>query len=497
MKILGINALNHDACITLLNGNEILFSAHSERYSGIKNDSELNHEMFEDCKRYGDWDKVVWFERPWIKKQRQFRAGQYSEVFQTKNLPSQYLKQFGINKIDHYVSHHLSHASAAYYTSPYDEAVAITIDAIGEWETCTIYHIKNGKFTKMWKEDYPNSLGLFYSAFTQRLGLKPQEDEYIMMGMVGWDKYDTITEDLYNEIERRFFTAVSGTDMRDNLHRGILDWDSEVYPDDGSDKWKFKVASVVQRITEERIMDIFIHARGLVPHCTNFVYGGGVALNCVANSRIANSFPNLWILPNPGDGGSSLGCASNVLGEKINFKNTFLGTEIEGEYPIKPLVKELVKGNIVGVASGRAEFGPRALGNRSLLADPRGNDIKDKVNKIKRRQEFRPFAPAVLIEHADKIFDIPNGVESQYMQFVAKCKYPNKYPAICHVDGTSRIQTVNKKDNPNFYNLIKEFYKKTGCPMLLNTSLNIKGKPIVNDTYDKKEFERKYNIKVY
>ena len=174
MKILGINALNHDACITLLNGNEILFSAHSERYSGIKNDSELNHEMFEDCKRYGDWDKVVWFERPWIKKQRQFHAGQYSEVFQTKNLPSQYLKQFGINKIDHYVSHHLSHASAAYYTSPYDEAVAITIDAIGEFETCTIYHIKNGIFTKMWNEDYPNSLGLFYSAFTQRLGLKPQ-----------------------------------------------------------------------------------------------------------------------------------------------------------------------------------------------------------------------------------------------------------------------------------------------------------------------------------
>ena len=158
--------------------------------------------------------------------------------------------------------------------------------------------------------------------------------------------------------------------------------------------------------------------------------------------------------------------------------------------------KELLKGNIVGVANGKAEYGPRALGNRSLLADPRGDDIKDKVNKIKKRQEFRPFAPSVLEEHANEIFDMPVS-KSQFMQFVADCKYPDKYPAICHVDGTSRVQTVSKEDNINYYNLIKRFYKETGCPMVLNTSLNIKGEPIVNDESDAKRFEERYGVKVF
>jgi len=219
-------------------------------------------------------------------------------------------------------------------------------------------------------------------------------------------------------------------------------------------------------------------------------------LNCVANSLLAEQYPNLWIIPNPGDGGSSLGAAAFVLGEHLDWNNTFLGYDIKGEYPIEPLVDELVKGNIVGVASGRAEFGPRALGNRSLLADPRGDDIKDKVNKIKHRQEFRPFAPAVLEEHAHEIFEMPVQ-KSQYMQFVAKCKRPDLYPAITHIDGTSRVQTVSETDNPNSYKLIKEFYKKTGCPMLLNTSLNIKGMPIVNNEEHAKAFEEKYGVKVF
>ena len=159
-------------------------------------------------------------------------------------------------------------------------------------------------------------------------------------------------------------------------------------------------------------------------------------------------------------------------------------------------MNELLKGNIVGVASGRAEFGPRALGNRSLIADPRGNDIKDKVNVIKRRQKFRPFAPSVLEEHAHEIFDMPVR-KSQFMQFTAPCKFPKKYPAICHVDNTSRVQTVSKDDNPGYYRLIKRFYEKTGCPMVLNTSLNIKGKPIVNSYHDGVEFEKKYGVKVF
>ena len=156
----------------------------------------------------------------------------------------------------------------------------------------------------------------------------------------------------------------------------------------------------------------------------------------------------------------------------------------------------MLQGNIVGVANGRAEFGPRALGNRSLLADPRGNDIKDRVNVIKHRQKFRPFAPSVLEEHAHEIFDMPVK-KSQFMQFVATCKYPDKYPAICHIDNTSRVQTVSKDDNPGYYKLIKEFYEKTGCPMVLNTSLNVKGKPIVNSYLGGVGFSKKYNVKVF
>ncbi len=484
MKILGINALNHDACVTLLDGTDILFAGHSERYSGIKNDPLLNQEIISDVKRYGKWDKVVWFERPWVKKSRQLYAGQYSEVFSRKNLPSNYVKQFGINKIDYYVDHHKSHAAASYYSSPYDEACIITIDAIGEWETLTIWYAWGSHFEKRYSMSYPNSIGLWYSAITQRLDLKPQEDEYILMGMAAWGNPNKELQDELREL------------LSINLHRGCLGWDSKVYPDDGTEQWKFDIAHNTQVVCEEEIGKIFKKASELVPETDNYCYGGGVALNCVANSIMVQEYPNLWILPNPGDGGSSLGSAAYVLGEHINFDNCFLGYDIKGEYPIQPVLDELLKGNIVGIASGRAEFGPRALGNRSLLADPRGKNVKDQMNEIKNRQKFRPFAPSVLEEHAHEIFDMPVG-KSQFMQFTAPCKFPDKYPAICHIDNTSRVQTVSKDDNIGYYNLIKRFYEETGCPMVLNTSLNIKGQPIVNSYQDGVAFEKKYGVKVY
>ena len=487
-KILGLSGLNHDSTITLLNGKDIVFSGHSERYSGVKNDEYLNHSILNNVYHYEDeFDAITWFEQPIVKKYRQLWAHQYSEVFQRKNLPSYYLKQFNI-KPTHYIPHHLSHCSAAYFTSPYRESIGVVIDAIGEWDTASIWYIntenKQTEFRKLWSMKYPNSIGLFYSSVTQRLGLKPQEDEYILMGMAGWGiPNKRVQEELRQLLSR-------------NNHRGCLDWDSKSMPDDNTEQWKFDIAHNTQIICEEEIMKIFKRAKSLVPNVDNFVYGGGVALNCVANSKIVERYPNLWILPNPGDGGSSLGSAAFVLGEHLNWDDTFLGYDIKGDYPYDKVLKELYKGNIVGVANGRAEYGPRALGNRSLLADPRGDDIKDKVNKIKKRQEFRPFAPAVLEEHAHEIFEMPVQ-KSQYMQFVAPCKYPDLYPAICHIDNTSRVQTVSKEDNPNFYRLIKEFYKKTGCPMLLNTSLNIKGMPIVNTREDGVMFEKKYGIKVF
>ncbi len=496
MRILGINALNHDAAITMIQDGEILFAGHSERYSGIKNDSDLNSALFADCYRQGGKpDKVVYFERPYLKKLRQLRAGQYGEVLSRKNLPSYYLRDFVGNTPIEYVQHHQSHAAAGYFTSPYEEAAIVVIDAMGEWETCSIWYAYGSHFEKRYSLKYPNSLGLWYSAMTQRLGLKPQEDEYILMGMAGWG---TVDEELKQNIRNDFFKETPlPIRLSQNLHRGCLDWNPEYYPDDDSEKWKFDIAANVQSICEDEIYSVFELAQRLVPETENCVYGGGVALNCVANSIIAEElYPNLWILPNPGDAGSSLGCAAYAFGEHVNWKTPFTGYDIKGRYPRKKVLDELLLTNIVGVANGRAEFGPRALGNRSLLADPRGKKIKDKVNKIKHRQEFRPFAPAVLEEYAHEIFDMPVK-KSQFMQFVAKCKYPKKYPAICHVDGTSRVQTVSKDDNPGFYKLIKEFYKKTGCPMVLNTSLNIKGQPIVNSYIDAIAFSKKYGVKVF
>ena len=232
----------------------------------------------------------------------------------------------------------------------------------------------------------------------------------------------------------------------------------------------------------------------------NLVYAGGVALNCAANRTLANLglFDNIWIIPNPGDAGSSLGCIAAHEKKHLNWKNPFLGYNIEGEYPIDKIIKELKENKMCGVANGRAEFGPRALGNRSLLADPRGTEIKDLVNSIKKRQKFRPFAPAILEEDVNEYFTLPKGVKNTpYMQYTAACTHGKDFPAIIHYDNTSRVQTVSKSDNQGFYELLKEWKSQTGCPILLNTSLNIKGQPIVNDIKDGKAFAEKYGVKVF
>jgi len=230
---------------------------------------------------------------------------------------------------------------------------------------------------------------------------------------------------------------------------------------------------------------------------SNLVYQGGVALNCSANRRIGNYFENIWIMPCPGDAGSSLGAAALAYGQRVNWTSAFLGHDITGAYPVNLLLDNLVTTGIVGVASGRAEFGPRALGHRSLFADPRGPDIKDRVNEIKRRQKFRPFAPVILEELADQYFIMPRGWNhSPYMQSVGHCRSPELYPAICHHDGTSRVQTVSKDSTSGIRELLEKWYVLTGCPMLLNTSLNIRGEPMVNDRQDADRFEQLYGITV-
>jgi len=483
MRILGINCLNHDAAISVIEDGKILFAAHSERYSRIKNDMYLNDKIISEALSYGEPDKIAYYERPWVKKTRQLYAGQFKEVFSLDNLPCRYLRPWFKDYKIHYVDHHLSHAAAGYYTSPYDEAMILVIDGIGEWDVVTIWYAKGEDIHKIHSIKYPHSLGLFYSAATQNIGLRPCEEEYILMGMSAWGK-----DKHWKQLKEDLFSKDNLLKLNFNLHKGLGTY--------GNDWEKFDMAASTQTLTEHILDGIVKYTKSLFPSIDNLVYMGGCALNCVANGKILPKYySNSWIMPNPGDAGSSIGAAAAIYGKHLQWDGPLLGTNIKGKYPVIKALEQLDKGNIFGIANGKAEFGPRALGNRSLLADPRGHSVKDKVNEIKRRQKFRPFAPAIMEEYAHDIFEMPVS-RIPYMQYTAKCKYPNKYPAICHIDDTSRVQTVSSKDNPGFYELLKQFHKKTGCPMLLNTSLNIKGQPIVNDEIQAMEFEKHYKIKV-
>jgi carbamoyltransferase len=374
----------------------------------------------------------------------------------------------------------LSHAASGFQTSPYDRATVVVIDAVGEWDTISIWgakydHMGKATYTKLWAQTYPHSIGLFYSACTSRIGLRPLDEEYITMGMAAWGKPS------YVEELRPL--------LKENLHTGI---DPEFLSGASNED----IAASAQVLTEQLIYNIMLYARNL-GWSSNLVYQGGVALNCLANRKLGEFFENIWIMPCPGDAGSSLGAAALAYGKQLNWRDAYLGHKIAGPYPVGAIIDSLLRDRICGVASGRAEFGPRALGNRSLLADPRGPDIKDLVNTIKRRQQFRPFAPVILEEHADQYFDIPSGFsDTRYMQVVGQCVRPDLYPAIVHVDGSSRIQTV-KNDGSGIRQLLEAWYAQTGCPMLLNTSLNIRGEPMVNDRRDADRFEQLYRVQVH
>jgi carbamoyltransferase len=264
-------------------------------------------------------------------------------------------------------------------------------------------------------------------------------------------------------------------------------------PDLVTDQDMYDIAAATQKIYEEILTHILSHSKH-INSSKNLVLMGGCALNCSANSIAYKYFDHVWIMPNPGDAGSAVGAVLAHKKQHIDWSGPYLGYDIDRPYPIEELITELKTNQIVGVANGKAEYGPRALGNRSLLADPRGSNIKARVNDIKLRQQFRPFAPAILDEHFADYFDGPGG---PYMQYTATCRRPDLYPAIVHADGTSRVQTVSKSDNPGFRRLLERWYGETGCPMLLNTSLNIKGMPIVNDLADAQAFEEHYGVKVF
>lgn len=467
MIILGINETSHDAAVSLIKDGEILFAGHAERYSKKKNDWYNNEDIYKDLLNYGTPTHIAYYEHPRLKQSRILLKGGSSNW--KPNIP--------FDLPIHYFSHHHSHAAAGYYTSKFNDAVIVVLDAIGEYNTSSIWVGEGNKIKPIKKINYPFSFGLFYSAFTDLVGLKPNEEEYIFMGMAAFgnsDKYFKLIEEYFPSINYQKY----------NFHEGIQDWPFRIFPED-----KLDIAAAVQKVYELRLMEFMRYAATKTGK-RNLVFMGGCALNCSANTKLWNIFDDIWIMPNPGDAGSALGAAAALYGKHLNWETPYLGTNIGMSYPVDEIISKLISDKIVAVANGRAEYGPRALGNRSILADPRDPSIRDKVNLIKKRELFRPFAPVVMEEYASEWFEMD--FNSPYMQYAVKCKKPDLIPSVVHHDGTSRVQTVNKQQHSGLYAVLEKWNKLTGVPVLLNTSLNIKGQPLLNDHKDIIDWQNHY-----
>jgi carbamoyltransferase len=481
--IWGITNSNHDASLAVSYNGEIVFAAQAERYSRIKNDHYLNEDIIKEALVYGQPKNIILHETPWKKRLRILRSGDWKHLLEYNpwknlNLETKYQTE----------NHHHSHAAAGFYSSNFKDALIIVFDAIGENQSQSLYKGSEQGLELLEMIPYPNSLGLFYSACTQAVGLKPNEDEYIFMGMAAYGDKNLLEKRIHRDFIEHWSPQNPELKLKFNPHRGIkINLRKEDY---------FNFAATVQSILESFVID-YVISKIKKYNCRNIIFSGGVALNCVLNSKLANlpDVNNFHVFGNPGDSGNAIGAIAAFRKKHFKLNNLFLGHEIDKDYPMQELLDELHNNKIVGIANGKTEFGPRALGNRSILADPRGKEMQNQLNQLKNRQNFRPFAPVILEDYFNHCFDT-NLKESPFMQYVVKCKNPNDYPAICHIDNTSRVQTVNQENNPNLYELLKNWFKQTGCPMLVNTSLNVKGKPIVNNEKDAKRFEEINKIKV-
>ena len=511
-------------------------------------------------------EKIVFYEKPFLKFERlletyvamspkgfvQFSKAMPSwlsqKLFQKKmliDLLKQHDKNFAPEKKIFFSEHHLSHAASAFYPSPFKEAIILTADGVGEWATTTIA-IGNGSNLEIKKEiHFPHSLGLLYSAFTYYIGFKVNSGEYKLMGLAPYgeakyvnlikEKLIDIKDDGSFRLDQKYFNYATGLTMtNENFHKLF----GEKPRDSKKDKIKqihMDIAASIQKITEEIMIKICKSVREeyKIP---NLCLAGGVALNCVANGKILKNkiFDNIWIQPASGDAGGSLGAAlayhyledknKRVINSSDEMKGSYLGPEYQNEQ-IEIFLKDaganyqyiseedltnktaedLSKGLAIGWFQGRMEFGPRALGSRSILGDPRSPNMQKNLNlKVKYRESFRPFAPSVLREDLNEWFEISNS--SPYMLLVAEIKKNkqiemttdekklfgidklnikrSEIPAVTHVDYSARIQTVDKETNKVYYNLIKKFKELTNCPILVNTSFNVRGEPIVNTPKD-------------
>lgn len=545
--ILGLSSYYHDAAASIVKDGKIIAAAAEERFSRKKHDygfptSAINFCLKEAGVTGDQLDYVIFHEKPFVKFERLmttiletypqsytvFRESMLSWLKEKLWIKTAIMDKLGIkdDKKILFSDHHLSHASSAFFCSPFKESAIITADAVGEWTTATVGYGKDNKITLLKELRFPHSFGLLYSTVTAFLGFEVNEGEYKVMGLApfGKPKYKDKVYKLLNlkddgsfALNMKHFLFHRSTSKMFNKEFEKLF--GEPCPPEDREKiipYYADIAASLQEVFEEMLIKMAKHASELTK-MKNLCFAGGVALNSKANYRLLNetSFENLYIQPAAGDDGGSLGAALfayySLLNnqrdtEKAVLKNSYLGksyTEAEiknflesnkikyqyfenDDEFLGEIADRIMKQQVIGWFQGRFEWGPRALGNRSIIADPRNPEMKDIVNrKIKFREPFRPFAPSVLSEKADKFFELPKVDDfypTRFMVYVTPVKQDKQkvIPAVTHVDGTGRLQAVMKEESPRYYRLIEKFEQKTGVPVILNTSFNLKGEPVVN-----------------
>jgi carbamoyltransferase len=533
MHILGISCFYHDSAAALLRDGDLVAAAHEERFTRKRHDPDIPQQAVAWCLAEAgigieDVDYLVFYDKPFIKFERILLT--YLATF-PRSLPSfsksipVWLKEklwvpkalernLGFKGELLFAEHHQSHAASAFLCSPFEEAAIMTLDGVGEWATATQGLGKGNKFELLREIRFPHSLGLLYSAFTYYLGFKVNSAEYKVMGAAPYGEpkyYDTILEHLVDlrddgsfKLDMKYFAYDYGLTMTNSRFERLFGQPRRE-PESKMEQFHWDMAASVQKVTEEVVLRIArdLHAR---TGQRNLCMAGGVALNCVANGRLVREgpFENLWVQPAAGDAGGALGAAlfaqHCVLGKPRSFRmdHAFWGPSFSDEEirafldarkaPYKTCSREEMiretarvldeEQAVVGWLQGRMEWGPRSLGSRSILADARNKENWQRVNlKIKFRESFRPFAPAVVGEKASEWFDIDR--ESPYMLLVCQVREGRDVPAVTHVDGSARLQTVTRDAHPEFYDLLSTFDQRTGCPVMINTSFNVRGEPIV------------------
>jgi len=564
MYILGLSAFYHDSAACLLRDGEIIAAAQEERFTRKKHDYAFPKNAINYCLREAGLsssrlDYVAFYDKPFVKFERILETYLSYAPFGIRSfikavplwirqklwIPDLVARELGYEGKVLFSEHHESHAASAFFPSPFKRAAFLTIDGVGEWATSS-FGIGDGNSINIFEElRFPHSLGLLYSAFTYFTGFKVNSGEYKVMGLApyGEPKYvKRILENLIDlrddgsfKMDMRYFDYCAGLTMTNECFNALFDGPPRKL-ESGITQREMDIARSVQEVTEEIMLRMARHVKKVTGE-GYLCMAGGVALNCVGNGRLLRSglFEDIWIQPAAGDAGGAIGAAyiahhhyldrpEATQNGRDRMKGSYLGPlydneaislfvrvhglphkYMETDYMLAEVSDRLKEGKVIGWFNGRMEFGPRALGSRSIIADARSPEMQKKVNlKIKFRESFRPFAPAVLAEKVSEWFELDR--ESPYMLFVADIKKEkqrsmndgekklwgidklnvvrSEIPAVTHVDYSARIQTVNKKDNPLFYSLIEKFYAKTGCPVIINTSFNVRGEPIVESPLD-------------